>query len=155
MPPETDPTTEPEGFGTYQNLPLLKAADYPHFDPHAAGYAPPGWLDFQDRGVESIFGNAPGGPRPASAEELAESYVDLDVESRRVDVSELEIGDYLCHPETGDWAILDEEPSPGEDPDTTVLILRDAFSGEREETEVASDATIEVKDLAETHLAAV
>ena len=69
--------------------------------------------------------------------------------------SELEIGDYLCHPETGDWAILDEEPSPGEDPDTTVLILRDAFSGEREETEVASDATIEVKDLAETHLAAV
>lgn len=155
MPPETDPTTQPEGFGTYQNLPLLKAADYPHFDPHAAGYAPPGWLDFQDRGVESIFGNAPGGPRPASAAELAESYVDLDVESRRVDVSELEIGDYLCHPETGDWAILDEEPSPGEDPDTTVLILRDAFSGEREETEVASDATIEVKDLAETHLAAV
>ena len=131
------------------------AADHPHFDPHAAGYAPPGWLDFQDRGVESIFGNAPGGPRPASAAELAESYVDLDVESRRVDVSELEIGDYLCHPETGDWAILDEEPSPGEDPDTTVLILRDAFSGEREETEVASDATIEVKDLAETHLAAV
>ena len=79
----------------------------------------------------------------------------VDVESRRVDVRELEIGDYLCHPGTGDWAILDEEPSPGEDPDTTVLILRDAFSGEREETEVASDATIEVKDLAETHLAAV
>ncbi len=107
--------------------------------------------------MESIFGNAPRRPpRPASAAELAESYVDLDVESRRVDVSELEVGDYLCHPETGgDWAILDEEPSPGEDPDTTVLILRDAFSGEREETEVASDATIEVKDLAETHLAAV
>ncbi|WP_099020956.1 FtsK/SpoIIIE domain-containing protein [Mycolicibacterium palauense] len=155
MPPETDPTTQPEDFGVYQNLPLLKAADYPHFDPHAAGYAPPGWLDFQDRGVESIFGSAPGGPRPASSEELADSYVDLDVESRHVTVDELEIGDYVCQPETGEWAILDEEPSPGPDQDTTVLILRDAISGEREETEVASDAMIEVRDLAETHLAAV
>jgi hypothetical protein len=153
MPPETDPTTEPEGFSAYQNLPLLKAADYPQFDPHAAAYAPPEWLDVQDRGVESIFGNAPGGPRPASAQELAHSYVDLEAESRHVDVAELQIGDYLCHPETGEWAILDEEPSPGPDPDTTVLILRDAYSGEREETEVASDATIEVRDLAETHLA--
>lgn len=153
MPPETDPTTEPEGFGAYQNLPLLKAADYPQFDPHAADYAPPAWLDFQDRGVESIFGHAPGGPRPASAQELVCSYEEPDVESRHVEVTELEIGDYLCHPETGEWAILDEEPSPSGDPDTTVLILRDVYSGEREETEVPSNATIEVRDLAETHLA--
>jgi S-DNA-T family DNA segregation ATPase FtsK/SpoIIIE len=154
MPPDWDPNDGTEDFGEYLNLPLLKASDYPQFDPHAAGYAPPGWLDFEDRGVESIFGTAPGGPRtPTSAQELVDSYEEPDQESRRVAVSELEVGDYLCHPDTGDWAILDEDPSPGDGPDTTVLMLRDVYSGEREETEVASDCIVEVRDLAETHLA--
>lgn len=155
MPPDRDPNDGTEDFSDYLNLPLLKAADYPQFDPHAADYAPPGWLDFQDRGVESIFGTTPDGPRPltpSSAQELVH-YVELDSGSRRVEVAELEVGDYLCHPDTGDWAILDEESGPGDTPDTTVLILRDVYSGEREETEVASDAWVEVRDLAETHLA--
>lgn len=156
MPPDWDPNDGAEDFGVYLSLPLLKAADYPQFDPHAADYAPPGWLDFQDRGVESIFGTAPGGPRSqtlTSAQDLVDSYVDLDGESRRVEISDLEVGDYLCHPDTGEWAILDEEPAPADSPDATILILRDVYSGEREETEVASDALVEVRDLAETHLA--
>ncbi|KAA1250699.1 type IV secretion system DNA-binding domain-containing protein [Mycobacterium simiae] len=155
MPPEADPNTEPQGFSSYQNLPLLKAADYPQFDPHSDDYAPPEWLDVHDRGVESIFGSAPGGPRPLTptcAQELVCSYEESAGESRRVVVGDLEVGDYLCHPTTGDWVILDEEPTPGEDPDTTVLILRDVYTGEREEAEVASDATVEVRDLVETHL---
>jgi len=158
MPPDWDPNDGVEDFSEYLSLPLLKASEYPQFDPHAADYAPPRWLDFQDRGVESIFGAAPGGPRPvtpASARELVSIYDQTDGESRRVEVTDLEVGDYLCHPDTGEWAILDEEPGPGESPDATVLILRDVYSGEREETEVASDALVEVRDLAETHLAAV
>lgn len=158
MPPEWDPNDGVEDFSEYLSLPLLKASEYPQFDPHAANYAPPGWLDFHDRGVESIFGTAPGGPRPltpATAQDLVSAYDQSDGESRRVEVVDLDVGDYLCHPDTGDWAILDEEPGPGESPDTTVLILRDVYSGEREETEVSSDALVEVRDLAETHLAAV
>jgi hypothetical protein len=157
MPPSSDPTTEPDGFTTYQNLPLLKAADYPEFDPHAPGYAPPGWLDFQDRGVESIFGTAPRGPRtitPTTPQDLVSTYNGDSAQTRSVTVPHLEIGDYLCHPDTGDWWILDEEPTPGEQPDTTTLILRNVYDGERETTEVPSDATVDVRDLAESHLAA-
>lgn len=156
MPPETDPITDPEDYGIYEALPLLKAADYPHFDPASPDYDPPGWLALVDDGVDSIFGSAPGGPRTANtAEDLVSTYVATELDSRRVAIAELEIGDYLCHPQTGDWAILDEEPGPGGTPDTTVLILRDLYSGEREETEVSSDALVEVRELAETHLASV
>lgn len=34
-------------------------------------------------------------------------------------------------------------------------MLRDVYTGEREETEVPADAVMDVRDLTETHLAAV
>jgi hypothetical protein len=59
-------------------------------------------------------------------------------------VLDLEIGDYLCHSDTGDWWTLGEEPTVGKDPDTTTLVLRNVYDGERETTEVPSDAIIDV-----------
>lgn len=156
MPPDTDPITDPvDAYAIYEALPLLKAADYPHFDPASPDYDPPGWLSLVDDGVDSIYGSAPGGPRtPSSAEELVSTYAPTDLDIRRVAIADLDRGAYLCHPHTGDWMILVEEPTPGESPDTTTLLLRDIHSGEHEETEVDSDAIVEVKDLPESHLVA-
>ncbi|RFZ07577.1 DNA translocase FtsK [Mycobacterium marinum] len=154
MPPDTDPITDPQTYAIYEALPLLKAAEYPQFDPASPKFDPPQWLSLVDDGVDSIFGSAPDGPRtPVTAQELVSAYDNAEGENRHVAVAELEVGDYMCHPDTREWAILDEEPIPGENPETTTLILRDVFSGEREETEVASGAVVAVRDLPETHLA--
>lgn len=59
MPPPTDLTMRPLDFTVYQGLPLLKAADYPQFDPHSQAYKPPSWMEWVDHGVDSIFGTAP------------------------------------------------------------------------------------------------
>jgi hypothetical protein len=144
----------PEDFAAYQALPLLKATDYPKFDPNAAEYQPPAWLEFVDRGVDSIFGSAPGGPHtPSTSEELIAAYDDgQDRAIRHVSVGELEVGDYLCHPDTAQWWILDEEPLPGGEPDTTVLVLRNVYTGAREESEVPTDTVLDVRDLPESHL---
>lgn len=153
MPPPTDPTLEPLDFTVYQGLPLLKAADYPQFDPHSPDYRPPTWMEWADHGVDSIFGTAPQHQR--SVEDLIDSYTAEDSDVRSVAVGELEVGDYLCHPDTGEWWILDEEPETGPDADSLTLMLRDVYTGRREETDVPADAIIDVRDLAETHLAAV
>lgn len=152
MPPPTDPTLEPLDFTVYQSLPLLKAADYPQFDPHSPSYRPPTWMEWVDHGVDSIFGEA---PHQRSVEDLVDSYTGEDSDIRAVAVGELEVGDYICHPDTGEWWILDEEPEPGPDPDSLTLMLRDVYTGQREETEVPADAVMDVRDLTETHLAAV
>jgi S-DNA-T family DNA segregation ATPase FtsK/SpoIIIE len=151
MPPPTDPTLEPLDFTAYQALPLLKAADYPQFDPHSESYRPPTWMEWADQGVDSIFGTA---PNTHTVADLVDSYTE-DSDFRSVPVGELEVGDYLCHPDTGEWWILDEEPEAGAAADTVTLMLRDVYTGTREETEVPADAVLDVRDLAETHLAAV
>lgn len=153
MPPPSDPTVEPDNFTAYQALPLLKAADHPNLDPHSPTYNPPEWLDAQDRGVESIFGDL---PRSASAPaainlDLVSEY-DHHTGARSVPVTELDIGDYLCNPDTDEWVILDEEPTPGTDDSTVSLLVRNIHTGAREEIELDDTATIEVRDLAETHL---
>lgn len=153
MPPPTDPTLEPQDFAVYQGLPLLKAADYPQYDPHSEHYKPPAWMEWVDHGVDSIFGTAP--QQQGSVEDLIDSYAGADNDTRSVAVGELEVGDYLCHPDTGEWWILDEEPEAGPAPDTVTLMLRDVYTGQREETEVPADAVMDVRDLTENHLAAV
>ena len=153
MPPPTDPTMEPLDFTVYQGLPLLKAADYPQFDPHSPTYKPPTWMEWVDHGVDSIFGTAP--QHQSSVEDLIDSYTSEGSDIRSVAVGELEVGDYVCHPDTGEWWILDEAPETGTDPDSLTLMLRDVYTGHREETEVPSDAVMDVRDLTETHLAAV
>jgi len=151
MPPPTDPTLEPLDFNIYQGLPLLKAADYPNYDPSSPDYQPPAWMQWVDHGVDSIFGSAPQSQR--SVADLIDSYTGDDSDVRAVAVGELEVGDYLCHPDTGEWWILDEEPETGSAPDSLVLMLRDVYTGHREETEVPADAVMDVRDLTETHLA--
>lgn len=152
MPPPTDPTLEPLDFAIYQGLPLLKAAEYPQYDPHSESYKPPTWMQWVDHGVDSIFGSA---PQQGTIEDLIDSYTSEDGATRSVAVGELEVGDYLCHPDTGEWWLLDEEPETGSAPDTVTLMLRDVYTGHREETEVPADAVMDVRELTETHLAAV
>jgi hypothetical protein len=153
MPPPTDPTTEPEGFVVYQNLPLLKAAEYPQYDPHSEQYQPPEWLTFADQGVDSIFGSAPGGPRtPTTSQELVDAYEVDNVEVRQVKVADIEAGDYLRHPDTVEWGILDEEPIQTVDRDAVVLVLRDIYTGDREEIEVNPDALLDIREIPESHL---
>jgi S-DNA-T family DNA segregation ATPase FtsK/SpoIIIE len=153
MPPPTDPTMEPLDFAIYQGLPLLKAADYPQYDPNSEAYKPPAWMEWVDHGVDSIFGTAP--QSQGTVADLVDSYTSEDSDIRSVAVGELEVGDYLCHPDTGEWWILDEEPEAGPDADSLTLMLRDVYTGRREETEVPADAVMDVRDLTETHLAAV
>jgi hypothetical protein len=152
MPPPTDPTLDPLDFTAYQALPLLKAVDYPQFDPHSDGYRPPTWMEWADQGVDSIFGTA---PQSHTVADLVDSYTGEDSDTRSVAVGELEVGDYLCHPDTGEWWILDEEPQNGPAADAVTLMLRDVYTGQREETEVPTDAILDVRDLTETHLAAL
>jgi hypothetical protein len=92
---------------------------------------------------------------PTTPRDLVSTYDEDSALTRSVAVLDLEIGDYLCHPDTGDWWTLGEEPTVGKDPDTTTLVLRNVYDGERETTEVPSDAIIDVRDLAESHLAAI
>ena len=110
-------------------------------------------MEWVDHGVDSIFGTAP--QHQSSVEDLIDSYTSEGSDIRSVAVGELEVGDYVCHPDTGEWWILDEEPETGTDPDSLTLMLRDVYTGHREETEVPSDAVMDVRDLTETHLAAV
>lgn len=152
MPPPTDPTLDPLDFTAYQALPLLKAVDYPQFDPHSDGYRPPTWMEWADQGVDSIFGTA---PQSHTVADLVDTYTGEDSDTRSVAVGELEVGDYVCHPDTGEWWILDEEPQNGPSADAVTLMLRDVYTGQREETEVPSDAILDVRDLTETHLAAL
>jgi hypothetical protein len=151
-PPGSDPALQPVDFLEYQALHLLKASDYPHFDPTSPSYQPPAWLEVGDPGTDSIFGPPPVGGAAVTVQELVDSYTDTD-DIRHVPVGELEVGDYVCAPETGSWWILDEEPAEGEDePDMTVLLLRDIYTGEREVITVDNDATLDVRDLAENHV---
>jgi hypothetical protein len=150
QPPHADPTLHPQDFSLYQALPLLKVSDYPRFDPQSPDYRPPAWMDWSDKGVDSIFGSV-----PRSLADLVDSYTSQDSQTRTVSVGELQVGDYLCHPDTGDWWILAEEPETSLDDDAAVLVmLRDPHTGEREESEISASARIEVRDLAEVHLAA-
>ncbi|MFV8142321.1 FtsK/SpoIIIE domain-containing protein [Mycolicibacterium senegalense] len=155
MPPQTNPVLEPEEFPVYQNLPLLKASEYPGFDPLSPDYAPPGWLEVQDRGVDSIFGAPPDDMTPSTPTELVHTVYESDDTTRDVAIVDLDVGAYVRNPNTGEWGLLHEEPMPGDDPETTALILRDNFDGTLEECQIPSNATVEVREIPETHLASV
>lgn len=156
MPPPSDPVSEPEDFAVYQNLPLLKAAEYPAFDPVSPQYAPPHWLEIHDAGIDSIYGQLPPSMRPTTPEELVSTVYESDDDEghiREVKITDLQIGDYLCNPNTGDWAILDEEPiHDADDPTNTILVLRDNYSGDREEAHIGSTESLQVREIPETHL---
>lgn len=156
MPPDSDPTVEPEEFAVYQSLPLLKAEQYPQFDPHSTRYEPPRWLNFSDEGVDSIFGAGPGGPRrnitPDTPDELVDAYEANNSEIRQCSVNEIEVGDYLRQPDAQEWGILDEPPVVVNSRDAAILILRDIYSGDREEIEVSLNTRLDVRDLPESHI---
>jgi len=160
MPPEVDPNN-PDGEGEapdftgYQRLPLLKSDDYPQYDPASPNYSPPEWLQVEDRGVDSIFGRAPGHAYPATpttSEQLVDMYEDEMGDTRTIGVVDLDIGDYVRNPNTGEWGIVDDEPVTADD-STTSLMLRNIHTGQREETSVDTNTALEVRDIAETHLA--
>ena len=155
MPPPRNPVIEPDDFCVYQNLPLLRAAEHPELDPSSDSYAPPAWMSFEDRGVDSIFGALPTGLNtltPTSSAALVEVYEDAMDDARQVTIDELQYGDYVRDPNTGGWAILDEDPLDGDDPGMTALILRDRYDGTRSEIHLPEDAIVDVRDISEQHL---
>ncbi|MGV0743878.1 FtsK/SpoIIIE domain-containing protein [Mycolicibacterium sp. XJ870] len=154
VPPDTDPASQP--FRYYQQLPLIKAADHPEYDPLSPRYKPPQWLQAEDLGVDGVFGSIPGrdttaAAKPRPARELIAVYEGHLTDSRLVPVVDLGIGDYVCNPITGRWSLLVDKPAlPHAGPAT--LRLRDVHNGRIEEVRVP-EGRVQVRDINETHLA--